>query len=200
MVPAPSSAGSARRPEDSPADAVDASAAPDSEGILDLGVQGADRLISVDGVVQRVPDGAGAAMDPALAVALAAMTGSGFRRNAGAAVGADRPAPQSPPAGRPPAAPVPRLPVLPPSPPATAVTVPVPPRPLPDFRAIAGVAPGYPPPFLFQLWLAMRSSSTDVMRLRDTWVAMGGSADLWDQWTWPLAPLDEWADPAAHGR
>ena len=168
----------------------------DDSGTVDLGVHGTDKLVSVDGMVHRIADPGAASVDPALAAALAAMAGVMLRRRAGDGVGADRPsqgagsvAPPQQTTGA-----APRLLPVPPSPPTTVVTVPVPPVPLPDFRAIAGVVPGYPPPFLFQLWLAMRSSVDDVTHLRQTWVSMGGSGDLWDQWMWPAAPVQDWGE------
>ena len=190
---------SVSREAGSGATAADPAGSPDSTGAVHLGVHGSDRLVSIDGAVHRIADPGAAAVDPAMVAALSAMRGVMLRTRAGEGVGAERPAPSSSTPKRRPASP-PRLPPVPETSPATVVTVPVSPSPLPDFRAIAGVVPGYPPPFLFQLWLAMRSSPDDVMRLREAWIAMGGNADLWDQWMWPLAPAEEWAEHEQPGR
>ena len=187
---------SRRRPSaaSSPSTTASTPGAGDDLGTVDMAVHGTDKLVSIDGTVHRIADPGAASVDPALAAALAAMAGVVLRPRAGDGVGADRPS-QGAVSAAPPqqtTGAALRLPPVPPSPPATAVTVPVPSVPLPDFRAIAGVLPGYPPPFLFQLWLAMRSSSDDVTRLRQTWISMGGSGDLWDQWMWPAAPVQDW--------
>lgn len=157
----------------------------EDRGYVDLGAHGSDRLVSIDGVVHRHPDpGAGDRPAP-------------LRRDAGRDVGAERPSPV-------PSLPIPEgsaaLPPVPPGPRSNRVAVPLPKVPKPDFSAIAGLTPGFVPPYLVHLLLAMRSHLDDVDRVRQAWLAMGGDPDLWDQWMWPgIKPADWFKSLAASG-